>query len=216
MKLSIDEIKKYLGKNIDKDSYYTYKGEFLLNLIDTIEAQQQEIEILKEALSPLCSKCIYAWNERFKNYNNPADVEAMGWAREFIERVYNGLYESCPTGDLTQEQFKYAESVQEWQGLLDAALGVMDKAILTNAKVDNCYTCKKSMQNEELGQILDAKDRALNLAKEAIDIMCFEYFAFIENGYRRCRQCQMIDSHRPACETGKALAAIEQIGGGKK
>jgi FtsZ-binding cell division protein ZapB len=52
---------------------------------------------------------------------------------------------------------------------------------------------------------------ALKQAKEAIDIMCFTYFAYPENGYRRCRQCQLIDSHRPGCETGEALAKIAEV-----
>ena len=46
-RLSVEQAKMSIGKNIQRGGYYTYSGEIILNLLDTIEAQHDEIESLK-------------------------------------------------------------------------------------------------------------------------------------------------------------------------
>ena len=46
-RLSVEQVKKAMSINICSDRYYTYSGKTILNFFDTIEAQNDEIESLK-------------------------------------------------------------------------------------------------------------------------------------------------------------------------
>jgi cell division septum initiation protein DivIVA len=53
MRLTVDEIKNHMDKNMTNYGWYTHSGEFLINVIDTTEALQQENKSWQERYEEL-------------------------------------------------------------------------------------------------------------------------------------------------------------------
>lgn len=70
---------------------------------------------------PFCTKCLEGMGE------DSARLELQNeQLKETMITLHNDLFDSCPTGNLTPEQFKFVENVKRWQGIISSVVDWRD------------------------------------------------------------------------------------------
>lgn len=210
---------------------------FVLDLLDTIEALQQENEQLRATIDEIKGIVGYPGEETLKKHGLtdtlPNIVRYLH--REWLEQTHRAG-QRCIEKDIEIDRLKCeieqlrAQVARMRKVVIDKTnklkqifekmnytghawmpLDEIDDFFASETKVDyhnpadvdKCYTCKVSIQNEELGLLLEQKDEALRKAREAL-----EYYADVK------RWGTVNLKYVPTPEVAKkALAEIEQIGG---